>query len=252
MAELSADDTVAFGRAVTARRAELGLTRKDVAARSGLSYPYVSNIEAGHKQPSAKALHALANALELRPSELLERSDALARLAQTASAARSDEDGTLHRGSWFRGELGIAESRPAPSRDEDMRSLVREVVREELERGEVTRDHADAMPFSPVVSPMMAAAAPMESRSMAAPRGARPPRPRPLRLPPTIRAALPGWLTEPADGAVDLAIQSVVLEQLHRLPADTTPDEVHQVIDDALDHLIKQARRRRKPAPKPK
>lgn len=251
MAELSADDTVAFGRAVTARRAELGLTRKDVAARSGLSYPYVSNIEAGHKQPSAKALHALANALELRPSELLERSDALARLAQTASAARSDEDGTLHRGSWFRGELGIAESRPAPSRDEDMRSLVREVVREELERGAVVRDAAEMLP-SPAVSPMMASPAPMESRSIAASRGPQSTRPRPLRLSPTVRAALPGWLTEPADGAVDLAIQSVVLEQLHRLPADTTPDEVHQVIDDALDHLIKQARRRRKPAPKPK
>nr|HQH63880.1 pyruvate carboxylase subunit B [Clostridiales bacterium] len=107
-----------------------------------------------------------AKPVTVRYADLLEPGLAAARAA-LGKTARSDEDGTLHRGSWFRGELGIAESRTAPSRDEDMRSLVREVVREELERGEVVRDHADAMPFSPVVSPMMAAAAPMESRSMA-------------------------------------------------------------------------------------
>jgi transcriptional regulator with XRE-family HTH domain len=243
MDELSPDDTAAFGRAVTARRAELGLTRKEVASRSGLSYPYVSNIEAGHKQPSAKALHALATALELRPAELLERSDSLARLAQAADAARSDEDGTSHRGSWFRGDLGIAESRPAPTRDEEMRSMVREVVREELGRE----------------GPGLASSIGRVSAMVAGPPSPSPPavssapRPRPLRLPRTIRASLPDWLTKPADTADELAIQSVVLEHLHRLPADTHPDEVRQVIDDALDHLIKQARRRRrKPAQKPK
>ena len=209
MAELSAEDTAAFGRAVTARRAELGLTRKEVASRSGLSYPYVSNIESGHKQPSAKALHALATALELRPAELLERSDSLARLARSAKAARSNEDGSLTRPSWFRGELPIAASQEPPPRDDEMRSLVREVVREEL-RG-------------------------------------------PATAPPAIRAPLPDWLTESADSAVELAIQGVVLEQLHRLPKDAQPDEVQRTIDGALDHLIKQARRRRtKPTPKPK
>jgi transcriptional regulator with XRE-family HTH domain len=236
MPELSADDTAAFGRAVTARRAELGLSRKDVAARSGLSYPYVSNIEAGHKQPSAKALHVLAAALELRPAELLERSESLARLARTTGAARADDDGTLSRGSWFRGELGAPPPPASLRREDEMRALVRELVREEL--GHAT----GAQPLSP-----MDAARPRLSMSPMAP----PPLGQIPPLAPAIAAALPPWLSEPADSAADLAIQSVVLERLHRLPADAPPDEVQRTIDDALDHLIKQARRHRRRKPKP-
>ena len=151
MAELSADDTAAFGRAVTARRAELGFTRKEVAARSGLSYPYLSNIESGLKQPSVKALHALSNALELRPAELLERSDSLARLAQSARSARAtdaSEDGAPPRGSWFRGELAASEPQAAPPSEDELRSLVREVVREEL-----GHDRATLMPEPSAIRP---------------------------------------------------------------------------------------------------
>ena len=245
MAELSADDTAAFGRAVTARRAELGLTRKEVAARSGLSYPYLSNIESGLKQPSAKALHALANALELRPAELLERSDSLARLAQSARTARTtdaSEDGAPPRGSWFRGELAASAPATVPPDEDELRSLVREVVREEL-----GHDRATLMPEASGIRPIITSRAASSPAAMASP-----PRVRPFRLPARIRAALPDWLAEPADSAVEIAIQSVVLEQLHRLPADTEPDEVLRTIDDALDHLIKHARRRRKPAQKRK
>ena len=60
----------AFGRRITARREELGLSRRDLVEASGLSYPYVSQLETGYRLPSHKALAALAEALELSPSEL--------------------------------------------------------------------------------------------------------------------------------------------------------------------------------------
>src|SRR3954468_21308524 len=64
-----------LGRAIAVRRAELGLKRKDLAARSSLSYPYVSELENGTKEPSAPALRQLAEALELSATQLLERSE---------------------------------------------------------------------------------------------------------------------------------------------------------------------------------
>ena len=60
----------AFGRRIRARREELGLSRRDVVEASGLSYPYVSQLETGYRLPSHKALAALAEALELPPNEL--------------------------------------------------------------------------------------------------------------------------------------------------------------------------------------
>jgi transcriptional regulator with XRE-family HTH domain len=60
----------AFGRRLKARREELGLSRRDLVEASGLSYPYVSQLETGYRLPSHSALAALAQALELSPSEL--------------------------------------------------------------------------------------------------------------------------------------------------------------------------------------
>jgi transcriptional regulator with XRE-family HTH domain len=59
-----------FGRRIKARREELGLSRRDLVAASGLSYPYVSQLETGHRLPSHKSVAMLARALELDPSEL--------------------------------------------------------------------------------------------------------------------------------------------------------------------------------------
>jgi transcriptional regulator with XRE-family HTH domain len=59
-----------FGRRLKARRHELGLSRRDVVAASGLSYPYVSQLESGYRLPSHKSVAMLASALELEPSEL--------------------------------------------------------------------------------------------------------------------------------------------------------------------------------------
>lgn len=59
-----------LGRAVRVRRGELGLSRRELAERSETSYPYLSQIETGDREPSLRTLQRLASALEL-PVEAL-------------------------------------------------------------------------------------------------------------------------------------------------------------------------------------
>ena len=65
----------AVGRAIRVLRTERGMERKELAAASGLSYAYLSEIETGRKRASSKALFVIAEALGLRPSELLALGD---------------------------------------------------------------------------------------------------------------------------------------------------------------------------------
>lgn len=58
------DQTLRFGYAVELRRTMLRMKRRDLAERAELSYPYISEIEKGMKEPSAKSLRQLADALE--------------------------------------------------------------------------------------------------------------------------------------------------------------------------------------------
>src|SRR3954452_7685852 len=59
-----------LGRFLEGRRHELGLSRRDVAEQSGLSYPYVSQLETGDREPALKAMRALAPVLNVRVEEL--------------------------------------------------------------------------------------------------------------------------------------------------------------------------------------
>ena len=59
-----------LGRFLEHRRGELGLSRRDLADRSGLSYPYISQLETGDREPAIKAMRALAPVLDVRPDEL--------------------------------------------------------------------------------------------------------------------------------------------------------------------------------------
>jgi transcriptional regulator with XRE-family HTH domain len=59
-----------LGRLVEHRRHELGLSRRELAERSELSYPYISQIETGDRDPSLKTMHRLAEALELPVEQL--------------------------------------------------------------------------------------------------------------------------------------------------------------------------------------
>src|SRR5438128_12269230 len=71
------DFYAALGRAIRVTRTEQGLERKELARLSGLSYPYISEIEKGKKRASTEALRPIARALGLRQSELLERAERL-------------------------------------------------------------------------------------------------------------------------------------------------------------------------------
>ena len=86
-----------FGRVLKARREALGLTRRGLVDASGLSYPYVSQLETGSRLPSHRSLARLARALQLEPTEL-------------AAAITFDE-----------------ESMPRPQPDRMQRPLVREM-----------------------------------------------------------------------------------------------------------------------------
>jgi transcriptional regulator with XRE-family HTH domain len=59
-----------FGRVLKARREALGLTRRGLVDASGLSYPYVSQLETGSRLPSHRSLARLARALQLEPADL--------------------------------------------------------------------------------------------------------------------------------------------------------------------------------------
>lgn len=59
-----------FGRRLKARREELGMSRRDVVDATGLSYPYVSQLETGYRLPSHKSVARLAAALEMKPADL--------------------------------------------------------------------------------------------------------------------------------------------------------------------------------------
>ena len=55
-----------FSAAITIRRAMLGMSRKDVAAAAGISYPYISELENGMKSPSWDVFVAVAKALRFK------------------------------------------------------------------------------------------------------------------------------------------------------------------------------------------
>jgi transcriptional regulator with XRE-family HTH domain len=60
-----------LGRRAAQRRAELALTREQVADRAGMSVPYLEYLEHNPGNPPVAALWRLADALETTPSELL-------------------------------------------------------------------------------------------------------------------------------------------------------------------------------------
>ena len=56
---------------IQSRREQMGLRRRDLVEATGLSYPYISQLETGYRLPSDRALRDLAAALSLDPAELL-------------------------------------------------------------------------------------------------------------------------------------------------------------------------------------
>jgi transcriptional regulator with XRE-family HTH domain len=91
MVKKQSDSAENLGRAIQLRRVELAMKRRDLAMAAGLSYPYVSEIENGQKEPSAKALRQLAEALELAPSDLVSLTDRLGATSESPSLLLDSE-----------------------------------------------------------------------------------------------------------------------------------------------------------------
>ena len=68
-----------FGRAIVLVRTVQGLDRKSLAVRASISYPYLSEIEVGHKEPSSTVTRALADALACEVSALFALAERLLR-----------------------------------------------------------------------------------------------------------------------------------------------------------------------------
>ena len=68
----SAKDRYAeLARLLRGRRTELGLSRRDVVARTQLSYPYISQLEGGYRAPSLSSARKLADALYLHVEDIV-------------------------------------------------------------------------------------------------------------------------------------------------------------------------------------
>lgn len=67
----------ALGRAVKARRQELGLTQEQLANDTELHQRWISNVETGKRNPSYASLRRLAAGLDLSASELIARAESV-------------------------------------------------------------------------------------------------------------------------------------------------------------------------------
>lgn len=61
-----------FGTRLREARERLGLTQEDVAQRSGVHASEISRMEAGKRDPKISTLERLAEAVEVKPGQLLD------------------------------------------------------------------------------------------------------------------------------------------------------------------------------------
>jgi transcriptional regulator with XRE-family HTH domain len=66
---------ISLGRAIMVARTAVAWSRRDLAQRAGISYPYLGHIETGRQFPSSPVLVRISEALDLRPSDLLARAE---------------------------------------------------------------------------------------------------------------------------------------------------------------------------------
>ena len=66
----------ALGRTIKVIRTDLGVERRELAAKAGISYSYLTEIENGNKPPSSSVLAPIASALGLRMSQLIDAAEA--------------------------------------------------------------------------------------------------------------------------------------------------------------------------------
>jgi len=84
----------ALGQAIRQLRLAAGISQEGLAERSGMHRTYVGGIERGERNVSFRNLLRLAGALEVRPSELIERYESCLSAAARPHTRPSDGDRT--------------------------------------------------------------------------------------------------------------------------------------------------------------
>ncbi len=136
----------ALGRTIKVIRTDLGIERRDLAERAGISYSYITEIENGNKPPSSSVLGPIATALGLRMSQLIEAAEGRmeaqptgsnlnALMEESALYARSDDQARVVFGEYS----SMRPSLRGPNRDTraaviELERLLRGMAPEDVER----------------------------------------------------------------------------------------------------------------------
>jgi transcriptional regulator with XRE-family HTH domain len=116
----------ALGRAIKVVRTQQDVSRKDLAERAGLSYAYLSDIETGRGRPSSKALLAVAQALGLTPSELLQDAELYGALEDLTEGAETPAPSAVDARRWFHEAMPLASEASSPTASAPSRLPTRE------------------------------------------------------------------------------------------------------------------------------
>jgi transcriptional regulator with XRE-family HTH domain len=136
----------ALGRTIKVIRTDLGIERRDLAERAGISYSYITEIENGNKPPSSSVLNPIASALGMRMSQLIEAAEARmdSQEAQLSLPSPSEEpfgffapESSAPRG--VATSYAMQPSLRGPNRDLrsaviELERLMRSMAREDIER----------------------------------------------------------------------------------------------------------------------
>nr|WTB30048.1 helix-turn-helix domain-containing protein [Streptomyces sp. NBC_00830] len=129
-------EALRVGAAVRRRRRSLGLTLAAVATRSGLSVPFLSQIENERARPSARSLDRVADALETTTARLRAAADS-ARAVEVVRAGEGDGARRVVRGRHqlsaleFTGEMDLG--REFQHRNDEVMYVVEGAVEVEAE-----------------------------------------------------------------------------------------------------------------------
>ncbi|MFB7916893.1 helix-turn-helix domain-containing protein [Streptomyces sp. NPDC056061] len=129
-------EALRVGAAIRRRRRSLGLTLAAVATRSGLSVPFLSQIENERARPSATSLDRVADALETTTARLRAAADS-ARAVDVVRAAGGDGTRRVVRGRHqlsaleFTGEIDLG--REFQHRNDEVMYVVRGAAEVEAE-----------------------------------------------------------------------------------------------------------------------
>ena len=92
------------------------MTRRDLADQTGLSYPYISQLETAYRLPSPKAMQVLARVLRIPTNELF---DALPNDADPAEAVDPRAAPRAAAAHWIANPIHKLAQQPPPPKSED-------------------------------------------------------------------------------------------------------------------------------------